>query len=77
VVLELVTPPVAQEITARFPFATIGIGSGPDCDGQILVTPDLLGTFPWFTPRFVKPELNAAEQIRGAVGRWRTSLGLQ
>jgi len=74
VVLELVTPPVAQEITARFPFATIGIGSGPDCDGQILVTPDLLGTFPWFTPRFVMPELNAAEQIRGAVGRWRTSL---
>lgn len=75
VVLELVTPPVAKEITDRFPFATIGIGSGPDCDGQILVTPDLIGTFPWFTPRFVKPELNAAEQIRGAVGRWRASLG--
>jgi 3-methyl-2-oxobutanoate hydroxymethyltransferase len=77
VVLELVTPPVAAEITARFPFATIGIGSGLDCDGQILVTQDLIGTFPWFTPRFVKPELNAAEQIRGAVGRWRTSLGHQ
>jgi 3-methyl-2-oxobutanoate hydroxymethyltransferase len=77
VVLELVTPPVAREITAQFPFATIGIGSGPDCDGQILVTHDLIGTFPWFTPRFVKPELNAAEQIRGAVGRWRASLGPQ
>ena len=75
VVLELVTPPVAREITGQFPFATIGIGSGPDCNGQILVTPDLIGTFPWFTPRFVNPELNAAEQIRGAVGRWRTSLG--
>jgi 3-methyl-2-oxobutanoate hydroxymethyltransferase len=74
VVLELVTPPVAKEITERFPFATIGIGSGPDCDGQILVTHDLIGTYPWFTPRFVKPELNAAEQIRGAVGRWRASL---
>jgi len=75
VVLELVAPPVAKEITERFAFATIGIGSGPDCDGQILVTNDLIGTFPWFTPRFVKPELNAAEQIRGAVGRWRSSLG--
>lgn len=71
VVLELVTPPVAQEITARFPFATIGIGSGPDCDGQILVTPDLVGTFPWFTPRFVQPQLNAAEQMRMAIQAWR------
>jgi len=74
VVLELVTPTVAQEITARFPFATIGIGSGPDCDGQILVTPDLIGTYPWFTPKFVKPELNAADQIRSAVQRWKTGL---
>ena len=75
VVLELVTPPVAKEITEQFPFATIGIGSGPDCDGQILVSHDLVGTFPWFTPKFVKQELNAAEQMRAAVGRWRASLG--
>ena len=74
VVLELVTPTVAKEITEQFPFATIGIGSGPDCDGQILVTPDLIGTYPWFTPKFVKPRLNAAEQIRVAVTEWRTSL---
>lgn len=74
VVLELVTPVVAKEITERFSFATIGIGSGPDCDGQILVTPDLIGTYPWFTPKFVKPELNAAEQIRAAVSRWKSAL---
>jgi 3-methyl-2-oxobutanoate hydroxymethyltransferase len=74
VVLELVTPMVAQEITEKFPFATIGIGSGPDCDGQILVTPDLIGTYPWFTPKFVKPELNAAAQIRAAIGRWQANL---
>lgn len=74
VVLELVTPVVAKEITERFPFATIGIGSGPDCDGQILVTPDLIGTYPWFTPKFVKQELNAAEQIRSAIGRWKSAL---
>jgi len=74
VVLELVTPPVAKEITERFPFATIGIGSGPDCDGQILVTPDLIGTFPWFTPKFVKQELNAAEQMRAAINAWKKSV---
>jgi 3-methyl-2-oxobutanoate hydroxymethyltransferase len=74
VVLELVTPEVTREITEKFPFATIGIGSGPDCDGQILVTPDLLGTFPWFTPKFVKQQLNAAEQMRQAVRNWQSTL---
>jgi 3-methyl-2-oxobutanoate hydroxymethyltransferase len=74
VVLELVTPEVTREITEKFPFATIGIGSGPDCDGQILVTPDLLGTFPWFTPKFVKQQLNAAEQMRQVVRNWQSTL---
>lgn len=74
VVLEIVTPPVADEITSRFPFVTIGIGSGADCDGQILVTPDLLGAFPWFTPKFVKPKMNAAEQMRSAIGEWKKSI---
>ena len=74
IVLEIVTPTVATEITASIPIPTIGIGSGPDCDGQILVTHDLLGTFPWFTPRFVKPKLNAAAQMRAAVQEWKQSL---
>jgi 3-methyl-2-oxobutanoate hydroxymethyltransferase len=74
VVLELVTPPVAQGLTRRIPIPTIGIGSGLDCDGQILVTSDLLGLFPWFTPRFVKPRLNAAEQMRTVVTEWRDAL---
>ena len=74
VVLELVTPPVAQEITAQFPFATIGIGSGPDCDGQILVTHDLLGAFPWFTPRFVQPKLHVGEDVRRVAREWANSL---
>ncbi len=73
-VLEIVTPPVAKEITDRIGIPTIGIGSGADCDGQILVTHDLLGTFPWFTPKFVKPKLNAAEQMRAAIAEWKTSL---
>ena len=74
IVLELVKSDVAQEITARVPVPTIGIGSGPHCDGQILVTHDLIGTFPWFTPRFVKPRMNAAEQIKTAVRDWMQSL---
>ena len=74
VVLEIVTPSVAKEMTARVSIPTIGIGSGPDCDGQILVTHDLIGTFPWFTPKFVKPRLNTAEQIRAAVREWKNSL---
>lgn len=71
IVLELVTPPVAREITQNVPIPTLGIGSGADCDGQILVTNDLVGTFPWFTPRFVKPKLQAAEQMRSAIRQWR------
>src|SRR5438105_1521497 len=74
IVLELVSPPVAAELTQKISIPTIGIGSGPDCDGQILVTPDLLGTFPWFTPKFVKPKLNAAEQMRSVIVQWKKSI---
>jgi len=73
-VLELVAAPVAKEITQNASIPTIGIGSGPDCDGQILVTNDLIGTFPWFTPRFVRPKLNAAEQMRAAIQSWKEGL---
>jgi 3-methyl-2-oxobutanoate hydroxymethyltransferase len=75
IVLELVTPPVAQEISKSVLVPTIGIGSGPDCDGQILVTHDLVGAFPWFTPRFVKPRVNCAAEIKSAVAAWKNSLG--
>lgn len=74
VVLELVIPEVAAEISGAISIPTIGIGSGSQCDGQILVTHDLLGTFPWFTPRFVTPRVNAAEQFRKAIGDWRAGL---
>jgi 3-methyl-2-oxobutanoate hydroxymethyltransferase len=74
IVLELVTPPVAKELSQRISVPTIGIGSGPDCDGQILVTPDLIGSFPWFTPRFVKPKVNCALEIKSAVAAWKLSV---
>jgi 3-methyl-2-oxobutanoate hydroxymethyltransferase len=71
VVLELVTAPVAKELTRQIPIPTIGIGAGPDCDGQILVTPDLLGMLPWYSLKHVKPKLNAAEQMRAVVRAWK------
>jgi 3-methyl-2-oxobutanoate hydroxymethyltransferase len=73
-VLELVSPPVARELTHRVPIPTIGIGAGPDCDGQILVTPDLLGMLPWYDLKHVKPKLNAAEQMRAVVKAWKESM---
>lgn len=71
IVLELVTAPVAKEISARIPIPTIGIGAGTNCDGQILVTPDLLGMLPWFNLKHVKAKLNAAEQMRSVVAEWK------
>jgi 3-methyl-2-oxobutanoate hydroxymethyltransferase len=67
VVLELVQADVAQRISAAISIPTIGIASGKDCDGQILVSHDLIGLFPWFVPRFVQPRANVAEDIRQAA----------
>jgi 3-methyl-2-oxobutanoate hydroxymethyltransferase len=76
-VLELVTPPVAAEISgACRRMLTVGIGSGPDCDGQILVTHDLVGAFPWFTPKFVAPRVRTGESIRLAAQEWLASLAI-
>jgi 3-methyl-2-oxobutanoate hydroxymethyltransferase len=67
VVLEIVAPETARRITEALAIPTIGIGSGSHCDGQILVTHDLIGLFPWFTPKFVSPEARVAEDIRRAA----------
>lgn len=74
IVLELVTAAVAREISERIPIPTIGIGAGSDCDGQILVTPDLLGMLPWYSLKHVKPKLNAAEQMRTVVTEWKNKV---
>ncbi len=67
VVLELVETSTAAEITQSVSIPTIGIGSGPACDGQILVFHDLVGYFPWFTPKHVKPGADVAGEIRKAA----------
>jgi 3-methyl-2-oxobutanoate hydroxymethyltransferase len=66
-VLELIEPSVAAKITASVSIPTIGIGSGTECDGQILVFHDLVGYFPWFKPKHVKSEGNVAGEIRKAA----------
>jgi 3-methyl-2-oxobutanoate hydroxymethyltransferase len=67
VVLEIVAAETARQITSALTIPTIGIGSGEHCDGQILVTHDLIGFFPWFTPKFVSPEARVADEIRKAT----------
>jgi 3-methyl-2-oxobutanoate hydroxymethyltransferase len=70
IVLELVLPEVAARITKAVQIPTIGIGSGPDCDGQILVTHDLIGLFPWFTPKFVTARAQVADAMRAAAAEF-------
>ena len=67
VVLEIVTAEAAQRITDALEIPTIGIGSSENCDGQILVTHDLIGLYPWFVPKFVKQEADVAAEIRKAA----------
>jgi 3-methyl-2-oxobutanoate hydroxymethyltransferase len=66
VVLEMVDPAIAGEITQRIPIPTIGIGSGSACDAQILVLYDLLGLSA-DAPPFAKPYANLAESITSAI----------
>ncbi|HYR57645.1 MAG TPA: 3-methyl-2-oxobutanoate hydroxymethyltransferase [Chthoniobacteraceae bacterium] len=67
ILIELVVPEVARRITASVNIPTVGIGAGADCDGQVLVLHDLIGLFPWFTPKFAKPRARVADDIRRAV----------
>lgn len=70
-VLECMPPPVAATISRAIAVPTIGIGAGPGCDGQILVTHDLLGMFPAFTPKFVKRYAELGEQMRVAFDAYK------
>jgi 3-methyl-2-oxobutanoate hydroxymethyltransferase len=67
IVLEAIPAEVAADITESLSIPTIGIGAGVHCDGQVLVTPDLLGMFERFVPKFVKRYANLAPLIEEAV----------
>lgn len=69
-VLELMPAGVAEAVTQAIGIPTIGIGSGPNCDGQVLVLHDMLGLNDQFTARFLKRFANMAEDVRAAVRRY-------
>lgn len=67
IVLELVPSVLAGEISRSLKIPTIGIGAGPEVDGQVLVLQDLLGMSNSFRPRFLRTWLDGSELIRGAL----------
>lgn len=71
-VVEDVVAAVAQEISRAVQCPTIGIGSGSGCDGQILVTADLVGSFPWFRPPFAQARGDVAGEVTRAVAEYVT-----
>lgn len=71
IVLEAVPAALAKRITGAVGVPTIGIGAGPDCDGQVLVLYDLLGLFDEFAPKFVKPYAHLKADALQALRRYR------
>jgi 3-methyl-2-oxobutanoate hydroxymethyltransferase len=68
IVLEMLPKGLAGEVTRAVGIPTIGIGAGPECDGQVLVLPDMLGLNPGFSPGFLKHYAELAETVKDAVG---------
>jgi 3-methyl-2-oxobutanoate hydroxymethyltransferase len=73
IVVEGVAEDLASEITERVKTPTIGIGASSKCDGQILVTPDMLGVFDW-TPKFVKRYASLRSAISDAVAEYASEV---
>lgn len=74
IVLEGIVEPLAAEITAMIDIPTIGIGASPACDGQILVTDDMIGLFQDFTPKFVRQFAQVGQDISKAIGDYATAV---
>jgi 3-methyl-2-oxobutanoate hydroxymethyltransferase len=70
IVLEGIPSNLAARITAELSIPTIGIGAGPDCDGQVLVIHDILGLCEKYTPKFVKRYVDLAPVITNAVNSY-------
>jgi 3-methyl-2-oxobutanoate hydroxymethyltransferase len=70
VVLEAIPQKLARRITGELAIPTIGIGAGPDCDGQVLVIHDILGLCEKYSPKFVKMYVDLRPVIADAVNRY-------
>ena len=69
-VLEGIPAALGARVTSEVDIPTIGIGAGPDCDGQVLVTHDMLGLFRDFTPKFVKRYADVGDMTTEAIERY-------
>ncbi len=76
-VLEAMPADLAKSITRAVSIPTIGIGAGPDCDGQVLVLYDLLGLFDEFSPKFVKPYAHLKADALQALRRFKEEVECQ
>jgi 3-methyl-2-oxobutanoate hydroxymethyltransferase len=74
IVLEKIPAELALEVTKTVSVPTIGIGAGPDCDGQILVTHDMLGINETFSPKFVRRYASIADTMRTAFKNYITDV---
>lgn len=74
IVLEAIPAPLAGLITESVSVPTIGIGAGVDCDGQVLVTHDMVGLFDRFTPKFVKQYAKIGETISAAIAEYKADV---
>lgn len=70
VVLECTPAPLSKLITDRLAIPTIGIGAGPDCDGQVQVISDILGLYTDFVPKHAKQYIRLAGEIRSAISNY-------
>ncbi len=70
IILELIPQKLAQAITAELSIPTIGIGAGPDCDGQVLVSCDMLGLTSGFEPKFLKRYADLKSTVLAATDRY-------
>jgi 3-methyl-2-oxobutanoate hydroxymethyltransferase len=70
VVLECIPADLADRITSELAIPTIGIGAGPHCDGQVLVSSDMLGLFEDFRPKFVRRYAELADLVRQAASAY-------
>lgn len=74
IALEMVTTEVSKMISESISIPTIGIGSGKDCDGQVLVVHDVLGMYDKLKPKFVKQYLSLSDQITKAVANYKSDV---
>ncbi len=70
IVLECIPADIAKDVTEKLDIVTIGIGAGPDCDGQVLVINDMLGITSGYVPSFVKAYANLKDTIQEATEHW-------